>query len=1268
MSPNFYTSLSEKRPVAIVGIAAQLPSGTHAQHDLDYKQFVEFLLNKGEAYEELPRERSNSTCWSEDASSRNTSPHGSFLKDTGSFDHVEFGISNEEARNMALSTKKLLELSFLSLIDAGINYRGQNVGWYASGTAHDVLSVAELDDQEGKSAFASIPCLADEISRHLDLRGPCVPIDATCNSSLTALHLAVQAIRAGECDAAVVAGCHLVRFSNFAQQLSDSASARECASRLFDAADGLAIGEGAIAVVLKPYDAAIRDGDHIYGNILGTGINASGAVTPVSHPGSDMRVDAMHRAYLGIDSEPNDVDYIEIHGVGAFADDSWISQNFGRDREVLIGSVAGNMGHLGNVSFLVSLCKACSMFETGVIPPSVNFPNGAWDKCNLRVPLEPTHIKARSPSGKVTISISSSGVGGTNGHVVMQGILPQGVDQMDVQEAVHSTLLVAGGLTPRSASAVAANLDCLSDAFADQLAALSTICGRRVRQMTWRSYAVTHPGQKIPRFSSPVFVPHVRQPMVFVFPGQGPQHINMGRQLFHRYTVFRDTILELDACYRDATGMSLIQQVGLFDDVHPLQVLPAIWPSSIIFPAMAMIQIALYDLLRSLGLRADVFVGHSAGETPMLYASGAGPKRMAMEIAIAQGQALSAVEKAGGAMAALSCDAAQARSIIHLVRPTGERGILDIASYNASGAVAISGHEYLVDRAVEIAASRGISARKLATRVAVHSGLMDLCQAEYFSRIKEIFARYPGEHKPQVTTYSTATGALLEGFTANYFWHNFRDPVHFAQAFEAICQTCPHASFVEVSPHPVLSTYMQEMGAQPSSVVCPMSRSKKYEDFQEERQFLSCLGKIVAMGYNSVDFHILNGQDTISHSIELPPYPFGKRQLGSPPPSPPPDSPRDALRATVLHSLDIDPSSFSDDAPLSSYGLDSLAAGRLAFALRPFVTLASADLLEKVSLLDLERRLEEKQTGSEATEKVAPSITYFQWDEVHKSGQTVLKLVDNGETPLIVLHGASGSALPFISIQEKFTTSLWALQTTPETPKYPFTAFCRFYYEQIKAAQPQGPYRLGAFCASTLMTSVIAKMLEDNGDEVVQLCYIDHFPLLWLSPLIQPDDEAMQLRKAGPSLIQRLLDSMLALYRADPSPARHRAAQDWENAANGLEAPAHVLDWWETFNNLHVGIYEFFFELLPPEQAPTLSALQEALCQWMASIKAPKTIYVAQKGYLAFIPETGKAGWEQYGIERVAPDAKIITVTGGHFNVLDDAAFIQTVQTEWSRR
>ncbi|PCH38980.1 thiolase-like protein [Wolfiporia cocos MD-104 SS10] len=851
-----------QEPVAIVGIAAELPSGSKFERNLDFKGFCEFLLDKCEAYETIPKERLNIDSWQGDSLGRIHTCRGAFLKDIDLFDHAEFGISAKDARAMAVSTRKLIELSFLALLDSGINYRGRNVGCYAAATAHDILSVVEPDEYEARGSFAGIPCMvANKISYHLDLGGPSIPIDTACSSSLTALHLAVQGMRNRECESAIVSACQLnLRFSR---------------------------GEGAVTVVIKLLQDAIRDGDHIYGTILGTGINASGSVAPAYAPVANAQADAMHRAYRGTGRTPRDVDYIEMHATGTAAGDpteaNWVGEHFARDSELLIGSVKGNIGHLEVTAFLASLCKVCAILDTSVIPPNVNLhtlnPAIKWGEYKFRVPLDATPIIPRSSSGKLLVSISSSGIGGANGHVVVESP-PRPYTNGSLQASKsRPILLVAGGLTPRSAASVAESLAETAGRDGIDAAALSTTCGRRGRQMIWRTYSVIRHGEPVCQFPLPVIAPREQQPIVFLFSGQGPQHVNMGRQLFQRFPVFRDTATQLDAVYRRAVGVSLIERIGLFDAKASLP-LPSVWPIAIILPSLAMVQIALYDLLLSIGIRPDVLVGHSAGETSLLYASGAASKEMAMEVAIKRGEAMTLMEAAHGTMAAISCGPTQARSIIDDVRRTGDsQGILEIACYNAPEAVAVAGHIALVDKAISIAESRGFLARKIKTSVAVHSSFMELCRQEYCSCIADVFDRYPGEHKALIPTYSTATGGLLPLFDGAYFWRNSREPVQFTRTIHAILHDHPDSVFLEISPHPVLSLYLQELGVSSSSVICPMRRARTYSASQEEEDLLHALGQLIVAGFNSVNFGALNSWEHSNRRVELPPYPFVKRSI-----------------------------------------------------------------------------------------------------------------------------------------------------------------------------------------------------------------------------------------------------------------------------------------------------------------------------------------------------------------------------------------------------
>ncbi|EJD00213.1 polyketide synthase [Fomitiporia mediterranea MF3/22] len=882
--------------IAIVGISAELPSGAHSPINLDFDAFQEILLDGKDVYEIFPRERLSIDSWRGRGLGRIITNTGAFVKNLTLFDYLEFGVSARDAKAMAVGGRKLLEQSFLALLDSGIDYRSRNVGCYVSAVDFDINNVTEPDVFEARGSFAGAPCMvANRISYYLDLLGPSIPLDTACSSSLTATHLAVQALRNGDCEAAIVGGSQinhrLIDWINYSQ---GSVLSLDGKCKPFDAsADGFGRGEGTVVVVLKLLSDAIRDGDHIYASILGTGINSCGCAAPVSAPVADAQKDAMLRAYSSTGRSPSEVDFIELHATGTAAGDpteaNWVGEAFKRNGELLLGSVKGNLGHLEITAFLASLIKVCSIFRNGVIPPTANFsrPNPAikWAEYNLRVVIEPTVLLPRHKSGRALVSITSSGIGGSNGHAVVESFgyrpIPNGKTTSTKR---GPALIITGGLTPRSATANAEMLvDTVSTARVDDWPMLSVILGRRARQMTWRTFAVVVPNQHLDvgNFSSPNLVSRSRPPLVFVFSGQGPQHINMGRQLFASYSVFRESILRLDQIYEEMVGQSLMKAIGLFDTSLSSTELPSTWPICIVLPAIAMVQIALVDLLRSFNVIPDIVIGHSAGETAVMYASGAASKEMAFSVAIARGTAMSVVEEMQGTMAAISCSATAAQSLIDTVTDGDATGKVEIACFNAPESVTISGLESFVTKAVELAKECGHFATILRTRVPVHSSIMETCRQKYEALIQDVFKAYPGDHRPRVTTYSTLTGQRWNtSFTPGYFWENARNPVRFTDAMSALLLDSPNATFVEVSPHPVLSSYISDLGVTRGSVICPMRRTKTSDEFHEQRVLLHCLGILVCQGSVNADYMALNKVHAVdSKRIVLPPYPLVRRHV-----------------------------------------------------------------------------------------------------------------------------------------------------------------------------------------------------------------------------------------------------------------------------------------------------------------------------------------------------------------------------------------------------
>jgi acyl transferase domain-containing protein len=336
----------------------------------------------------------------------------------------------------------------------------------------------------------------------------------------------------------------------------------------------------------------------------------------------------------------------------------------------------------------------------------------------------------------------------------------------------------------------------------------------------------------------------------------------------------------MDQIYMEDTGTSLIQQTGLFADSSALEHLPEIWPISITLPALAMLHMALCDLFAAVGIIPDVVVGHSAGETAVLYASGAASQTMALRLAIARGLAMSLVEGAGS-MAAIACDGSAAQDLINGVVKENPDGILEIACYNAHDSVTLAGTTNLIDQVIVRANSRGFFARKLRTNVPVHSGLMELCKQQYQERVHTIFDGDNNEHRPLRRTYSSFTGQLWEDpFSAEYFWSNTRMPVLFSHAIGALLQDTPNASFIEISPHPVLGSYIESFNSS-LSVIVPMRRSKVQENTHEVHTFLAAIGNLIVDGYNVANFTALIPQNTPVAAVKIstPPYPFVRRPI-----------------------------------------------------------------------------------------------------------------------------------------------------------------------------------------------------------------------------------------------------------------------------------------------------------------------------------------------------------------------------------------------------
>ena len=362
-----------------------------------------------------------------------------------------------------------------------------------------------------------------------------------------------------------------------------------------------------------------------------------------------------------------------------------------------------------------------------------------------------------------------------------------------------------------------------------------------------------------------------------------------------------------------------------------------------------------------------------------------------------------------------------------------------------------------------------------------------------------------------------------------------------------------------------------------------------------------------------------------------------------------------AIRNIVMKYIDVDPEDFFSSAPLSSYGLDSLTAAQLSYDLQPFIAITQLQLLADTSLDDILRRTDDH---SEHETLVADSTSSekFSWTELNKPGETIVELREGEDVPLILVHGASGNIVAFKPLQDLVNTPLWAIQMTPEAPTQSVPELAMFYFDQIKKARPTGPYRLGGYSGTCMIAYELAHLLESNGDKLVQFIMIDYFPALFYSPLFPIDEETVQLGTPSQHLVEHVVASICNLYRRDKSSARRKIADDLALALSGGDVSPYIMSYYSTSEHVIAMTTKFILDLAGGDRC----AVPEAIRAWVRQIRAPVTVYIASEGVLKDVADT--EGWESLGATQCLDDVKIIAVEGSHFEMLEDADLVRSLE------
>lgn len=824
---------SINEPVAVIGVGCRFPG------DIDGPERLwDFLTEKKCAITAYPdRGFTNAGTFAES---------GGFLKDVAGFDNRFFDIPPDEALRMDPQQRLLLEVSWEALEHAGIipeSLRLSRTGVFVGVSSTDYVRLVSASAQQKSTIWdntgGSSSIIANRISYFLDIQGPSIVIDTACSSSLVAVHLACRSLSTWDCDIALVGGTNVLispePWGGFRE--AGILSQTGCCHAFDKSADGMVRGEGCGVIVLQRLSDARLEGRRILAILTGSAVNQDGKSNGIMAPNPSAQIGVLENACKSARVDPREIGYVEAHGTGTSLGDRIeahaLGMVFGRKRPgsgpLMIGSIKPNIGHLEGAAGIAGLIKAVLMVERGSLLPSGGFtePNPAipFTELGLRVvdELQEWPVVAGRPR---RAGVSSFGFGGTNAHVIVEEAGSVGADTVSGRADVGGSGggVVAWVISGKTASALAAQAGRLGryvrarpaldvvDVGYSLVSTRSVFDHRAVVVGQTRDELLAGLAGVVAGRPEAGVVCGVGKPAgktAFVFAGQGSQWLGMGSELYAAYPVFAEAL--------DAVVDELDRHLR-----YPLR--DVIWghdqdllnTTEFAQPALFAVEVALYRLLMSWGVRPGLVLGHSVGELAAAHVAGALCLPDAAMLVAARGRLMQALP-AGGAMFAV-----QARE--DEVAPMLGHDV-SIAAVNGPASVVISGAHDAVSAIADRLRGQGRRVHRLAVSHAFHSALMEPMIAEFTAVAAELSVGLP-----TIPVISNVTGQLVadDFASADYWARHIRAVVRFGDSVRSA--HCAGASrFIEVGPGGGLTSLIEASLADAQIVSVPTLRKDRPE-------------------------------------------------------------------------------------------------------------------------------------------------------------------------------------------------------------------------------------------------------------------------------------------------------------------------------------------------------------------------------------------------------------------------------------------------------
>jgi acyl transferase domain-containing protein/acyl carrier protein len=813
---------------------------------------------------------------------------GGLLDGVDLFDAAFFNFSPGEALVMDPQQRLFMECAWEALEDAGYGAIDEEnaIGVFAGATASTYLLNLYSNDDIFRSIGAAqigvgnnLDFLTSGVSYKLGLKGPSYTVLTACSTSLVAVHLACQSLLDQECDMALAGGASIripQRTGYRYQEGGILSPDGHC--RAFDAdARGTVFGNGVGVIILKRLEPALTDGDNVLAIIKGTAINNDGSLkvgftAPSVEGQTEVIVEALSNAGAGAET----IGYIETHGTATALGDpieiEALKQAFQDCRKTIgscaIGSVKTNIGHLDAAAGIAGLIKTVLMLKNKMLVPSLHYVEP-----NPRINFEdsPFYVNTELRPWKRNQSprragVSSFGIGGTNAHAILEESVKETASgagrawQLLLLSARTQDALERATLSLNEHLRRHEDLNLADVAFTLQVGRkqFGHRCAVICRDIEGARKALSDP-----RSASAGFHAGGHRPVVFMFPGQGTQYVNMGREIYETEPLFGDEVNYCAALLEGSLGFD-IREV-LFPNGEQTEAAGALLDQTqITQPALFVIEYALAKLLLKCGLEAEAFIGHSLGEYVAACLSGVMTVEEALRLIVARARLMQ--QLTGGMM--LSVELSESELLPRL----GSH--LSLAAVNNPKQCVVSGVEEAVLSLQRELLEEGVSCLRLRTSHAFHSRMIEQIIEPLIAVFKHAQLR-----PPDIPFLSNVTGDWItdEDATDPLYWvAHTRKCVRFGDGIKEILKE-PRQLLLEVGPKQVLGTIVRQHAAMEGKQVTVVStlRDRETSDRSAE-SLLKALGALWVSGAQ-IDWREYHARDR-RRRVPLPTYPFERRR------------------------------------------------------------------------------------------------------------------------------------------------------------------------------------------------------------------------------------------------------------------------------------------------------------------------------------------------------------------------------------------------------